>query len=166
MELEWMGRYRDIVGKIMRHGNIYARGHSMKIEDDTGTVLSALEWQTLECILEYEDDYCNMTELAEKLGIPQSNFSKYVKTLIQEGLVERFQIKGNNKNIILKLTKKGRDYYSVRSRIIHDAWQEAFDLLEDVSDEQLALFSDFVARLTVSFNPDTIKPPKLIRKDQ
>ena len=82
MKLEWMGENREIVRSLMRYANLYAHNQIGRFSSGEGAALSMLEWQTLECILEFEGENYNMATLAEKLGIPASNFSKYVKTLV------------------------------------------------------------------------------------
>ena len=163
MTLEWMGPHRDIIGKIIRYGNMYARACGAQVSVEGEKTLSVLEWQTLECILEYEEENYNMTVLADKLGVPLSNFSRYTKTLINYKLLERFQRGHNHKDIILKVTKRGRALYSDRSSFILEEWKEVFAALDGMSDQQLADFSLFIENLTDSFDPKRYKPEQLIK---
>lgn len=163
MQLEWMGRYREIIRRIMRHGNLYANAYTVQLTDESGVVLSSLEWQAFECILEFEDENFNMSVLANKVGVPQSNFSKYVKTMVEKGLVERFHKDGNSKDVILKVTGKGREFYRIRSGIIAAEWKDVFAILDGFSEAEVAQFSLFVEKLTDSFDPKKEKQTKLVK---
>lgn len=148
MELQWMGQYREIVRSLIRYANLYAHFQTDKRTGGVDIPLSAQEWQTLECIFEFEDSMYNMAGLARKIGIPASNFSKYVKTLTSLGLVERYRLAGNRKSIILKLSQKGRDLYEKRSQLILKEWEPIFSILETIPPEELALFTEFIVKFS------------------
>lgn len=157
MKLEWMGPYREIVRALVRHANLYAHLQMERfsvIGAEDCTPLSSQEWQTLECVLEFEGENLNMAALAGKLGIPPSNFSKYVKTLVDHGLVERFKRADNRKEIILLPTEAGRAFYQARSERIAREWEEAFALLAQVSPQDLHQFEVFLREITRSLEPD------------
>lgn len=146
MELQWMGQYREIVRALIRYANLYAHFQTDKRGDGIDVPLTAHEWQTLECICEFEDNMYNMAYLAKKVGIPASNFSKYVKTLTSLGLVERYRLAGNKKNIILKLSPKGKELYLKRSRLILTEWAPIFATLKDMPPEELNQFTNFIVK--------------------
>ncbi len=149
MKLEWMGENREIVRGLMRYANLYAHNQADRFSSGEGAALSAQEWQTLECILEFEGENYNMATLAEKLGIPASNFSKYVKTLVEKGLVERYKRADNRKEIILLPSEAGRELYCKNSELIAREWQPAFALLAQMTPadrERIQAFLEELAR--------------------
>ena len=84
MKLEWLGKYRELVGLIYRSANAYSAlckteglGDNIKI--------SPYEVQILEFIMEYENENNNMTWFANKMGISTSTYSKYVNRLVTKG---------------------------------------------------------------------------------
>lgn len=133
MKLEWMGENRELMRALIRYANLYAHGQADRLAYGEGTALSGQEWQTLECILEFEGENYNMATLADRLGIPASNFSKYVKTLVEKGLVERYKRADNRKEIILLPTGEGRALYRKNSEQIAREWQTALGLLDAMS---------------------------------
>lgn len=145
----------------MRHGNLYARTYTDPLSDETGVTLSSLEWQAFECIIEFEDKNYNMSDLAKKIGIPKSNFSKYVKTMLKYGLIERFQKVDNKKDIILKVTDFGYQFYKERSSYIAEEWADVFAILDDFTEDQLDQVALFIEKLSESFDPHKTKPSKL-----
>ncbi len=161
MELKWMGRYREIIRNIMRHGNLYARTYNNPLSDGTGVTLSSLEWQAFECIVEFESENYNMSVLSDKVGIPKSNFSKYVKTMVEHELIERYQKVDNKKEVILKVTDFGKDFYKSRSGYIAEEWADVFAILDNFTDGQLDQVALFIENLSESFDPHKTKASKL-----
>lgn len=138
MSILWMGRYRAVTEALVHHGNCCIRYANYKIEVENGKMLTAQEWQVMEYIIEHEQDDHNMARLSERLCIPQSSFSKISNKLVKYGLVEKYQIIGNKKSIILKASDKGEAFYSRYSEEIRiNVFQAFFQELEDFTDEQL-----------------------------
>ena len=106
MGSEWMGRYRPLVAALVLHSNIVNRAANERMEIGCGIRLTPQEWQTLEFIVEHDDSFLSMIEIARQLGIPQSSFSRIQKKLCSMGLLERFQMQDNKKNVILKPTEQ------------------------------------------------------------
>ena len=150
MKLEWMGEHREIVRALIRYANLYAHMQMERMADgaEDQTPLSSQEWQTLECVLEFEGENLHMAALAGKLGIPASNFSKYVKTLVGYGFVERFQRAENRKEVILLPTEAGRAFYLARSKKIAEEWKPAFAQLARASARDRQRFLAFMEELT------------------
>jgi len=143
-----MGRYREFIGLLMKYVNLFSHFGSKVVTDKSGIKLNSQQWQTLECIVEYEDENKNMVFMANKTGLKKSTFSKFIKVLVKYGLVERYQRTGNRKDIILKPSEKGRIFYKERSQIILEtAWHEAFTVLDKLSDENLAIIVDFMSKI-------------------
>lgn len=99
MKLEWMGEYRDVVEAIIGVANIYNQIYNYKVfSDPSGKILlTANEVQIIEYIYENEERNDNMSEVARRLSISQSTFSKKVKQLVQKGLLERYCTVSNKK---------------------------------------------------------------------
>lgn len=151
----WMGRYRELIAALVYHTNSSYR--QLSIRADWGDIsLSSQEWQILEYIVEHSDDDSNMIHVSERLGIPQSSFSKQTKVLIQCGLIEKYQKKGNKKNIILKASPFGLEQYKKISRMLYEnVFSAAFNRLEELSDDQLKAVTEAIYLLTNGFSePD------------
>lgn len=138
MELEWKGRYREIISALVRHGNVISRTLADTMECIDGIVLRYQQFQVLEYIIENRQSIFNMNDASYWLSIPQSTFSKTVKHLVELGLVEKFQAVNNRKNIILRPTDKALELYA--DYVEHHAkqnWQQFFDALKDVGNDDL-----------------------------
>jgi DNA-binding MarR family transcriptional regulator len=164
MKLEWMGRYRELMGLLSKYVNIFSHFGDKNVAHKLGLRLTSQQFQILECIIEYEDENKNMMFMANKIGLKKSTFSKFIKVLDSYGLVERYQQNDNRKDIILKPSEKGRIYYKERSQIfLESAWKEAFAVLDKLSDENLAIFVDFMTKFIDDLDPKNNKAAELIR---
>ena len=83
MYLDWMGEYRELVESIIGVVNIYNQIQNERVFTGgiEGLRLSATEVQVIEYILENEEKNSNMSEIAKRLSISQSSFSKKIKTI-------------------------------------------------------------------------------------
>jgi len=79
MKLEWLGEYRDFVEKMIKFGNAYANRYQKERYYGSEIRFSPSQLQTMEYILENEERNQNMAEVAARLGISPSAFSKNVK---------------------------------------------------------------------------------------
>jgi len=158
-----MGRYRELLGLLKKYVNVFSPLEN-KVVIKKRLRMTTQQWQAFECILEYEDENKNMMFMAYKLGIKKSAFSKLVKLLVNYGLVERYQQKGNRRDIILKSSEKGRIYYKDCSKIILESvWKGAFAVLDKLSDENLAIVVDFMTKVVDDLDPENNKAIELFK---
>jgi len=159
-----MGRNRELIRMLMKYVNLFSQ-YDDKIKDNNIDIsISAQRWQTLECIIEYEDENKNMVFMANQLGLSKSTFSKYVKVLVDNGLVDRYQHTDNRKDIVLKSTKKGHKFYQMRSKIIlEEGWKEPFAVLDKLSDENMAIIVEFMTKMVSELEPENNKVRELIK---
>ena len=99
MKLEWMGAYRDIVGDFYRSANGYSQICKTELFGEK-VRFSPYEVQIMEHVLEYADEQRNMKWYAERLGLSQATYSKYVRKLVNKGLIEKYHASNNKKDII------------------------------------------------------------------
>lgn len=149
MKLDWMGRYRELVAALTLQSNLYSKSLTVKSHIYEDIYLTAQEWQVLEYIVEHEQDDDSMKQLSERLAIPQSSFSKQTKLLCEYKLVDRYQLVGNRKNIILKPSEKGKKVYEIHAKALAKApYQEFFESLSGISDKDLKTFVDALNRFS------------------
>lgn len=133
-----MGRYRDFVSALTWHGNEYLRIANEKSIPYEDKAISSIEWQIIEYLIEHPDSTSNMAQIAQSLGLSTSTFSKLVAGLVKTGLVEKYQRVGNKKDVIIRSSPEGKRMYEENARkVMYPLFKESFDLLSDLSDEQL-----------------------------
>lgn len=139
MNLEWMGRYRELVRSLIYYSNISNKASTKKTMPPVdGIALSKKEYQVLEYICEFEDKNRIMTDISRDLGMLQSIVTKITQELLSYGLIERYRTVGNRKNIILKPTSKGKQVYiEYYTRDIKPLFDPFFHFLDSLSDEEL-----------------------------
>lgn len=160
MELSWMGRYRTLIMAIVRNRNLYARAVNAKTETVGGKVsLTIQEWGVLEYAIENEDRDESMVCVSERLGLAQSSFSKLIHNLCATGLVAKYQMVGNKKNIIVRATELGKKFYLDHSSQLEETiFSGFFKELEGLSDEDIAHVERAIAQLDAGLCAEQIKP--------
>ena len=137
MKLEWMGAYRDIVGDFYRSANGYSQICKNELFGSE-VRFSPYEVQIMEHIMEYADQRRNMKWFAEQLGLSQATYSKYVRKLVDKGLLEKYHTEANRKDIILMVSPLGlKEYRQYSEQMKKEVFGELFDLLDSFSPEEL-----------------------------
>lgn len=156
MGSEWKGRYREVIASLVLHGNVILRTQSSSLFDiGEGVIVTPQQWQILEYIVENSDKLFNMNEISYRLSVPQSTFSKTVKMLYENDLVEKYQAVNNRKNIILRPTEKGLRIYKYHSEEhVKPFFQGFFDALKDVSDIDLHALAKAIETLDNEMLPE------------
>lgn len=101
MKLNWMGEYRNLIEQLIRYGNSYAHIYNRPVKITETISLSPSEIQVLEYILENEEKKQKMAELAQRLAISPSSFTKIVNKLAKLNLLEKYRKGNNRKDIII-----------------------------------------------------------------
>lgn len=137
MKLSWMGKYRDVVEAMVRYGNAYSYAVTIKgvISDPP---INSLQLQVLEYLIENEERHDNMSQIANRLHIHMSTFSKTVRQLEAFGLLERYHMNGNRKNVIIVVTDLGKELYEqYASGPKTEVWKKTFEMLDKLDDESV-----------------------------
>lgn len=139
MELQWMGEYRDYVEKMIKFGNAYANLYQKEQYYNYEVEFSPSQLQVLEYLLETEEKQQNMAEIAARLGVSPSSFSRNVKKMINKGLLEKYHTVSNRKNIIVRVSDRGREAYAAYSDyVLTYRFRQVFSELDKIPKESLA----------------------------
>lgn len=142
MELKWMGKYRDFVEKLIKYGNTYAQAYKVEGNYATDIPFSAAQLQVMEYILENEEHNQNMAEIAARLGVTPSAFSKNVKKMVDKGLLEKYHTSDNKKDVIIRVSPLGRQVYEQYSGFAYErVYKEIFDILDQIPREYVGMFT-------------------------
>lgn len=137
MKLEWMGEYRELIAALFRFGNAYSQ---IAKQPTVGVKVrfGPYEVQIMEHILEYGDQNKNMIWYANKLGIQRSTFSKCIKKLTDKGLIEKYRLVNNKKNVILRVSPLGMEEYTKYIDVAKKTWfDEFFQILSSMNPESV-----------------------------
>jgi len=142
MQLEWMGKYRAFVEKLIKYGNSYAQAYKTEGKYATDIAFSAAQLQVMEYILENEDQNQKMAEIAARLGITPSAFSKNVKKMVDKGLLEKYHSSANKKDVIIRVSPLGREVYAQYADFAYQRlYKEIFTILDDIPEEYVEKFT-------------------------
>jgi len=145
MYLEWMREYRDVVEKLIKYCNYYAQSYKDEKYYGTEIPISFAQVQVLEYLLENEERHQNMSEIASRLGIRISNFSKIVNKLVDKNLLEKYHVVDNKKDVIVKVTDYGRKIYLQYVDTICDYHFKAmFEVADQIPKEYLPLIASML----------------------
>ncbi len=145
----WMGRYRQLVEALVRHVNQVNRAGSIKFNICDDLWVNSFEWQVLEYLYEHESNDDPMLRVSETLGIAQSTYSKIINHLHKGKLIEKFHTPDNKKNVIIRISEKGKKAYECASvQVSQSSWHLFFERLNELSDESLSAFTEALDLLT------------------
>ena len=141
-------RYIPLLKAIVKHSNIVSSGLNEKISLNDEIVITNQEWLIAELIVEQRNEYYSMIELSRMIGIPQSSFFRMVSHLQKVGLAEKYRVKGNKKNIVLRPTELALQFYKDRTTDLRgQIWDDFFKALDRFSDEDIEAFTDAFNKL-------------------
>lgn len=130
----------------MRFGNAYALNYNTERDLGLGVKFSASEVQMLEFIMNSEDKYLKMAEIAAKMGIPASTFSKNIKKMTDKGFIEKYHLSNNKKVVIVRVSDYGRAVYKRYCEIVTKSlYGEVFRRLDELPAECEAKVTSILA---------------------
>lgn len=138
MKLSWMGEYRGVVEKLIKYCNVYASVYNREMDYGAEIEFSYSQIQVVEYLLENEDLHQNMSEIASRLGITLSTFSKLVNRLVKKGFLEKFHTTENHKAVIVRATDYGREVYGqYANHILKDHFSKMFQVADEIPKEYI-----------------------------
>lgn len=144
-----MGRYRQLVEALVRHVNKVNRAGSLKFNICDDICVNNYEWQVLEYLYEHESNDNPMLRVSETLGIAQSTYSKIISQLQKYKLVDKFHTHDNKKNVIIRISDKGKKAYeSASQKVSQSSWHLFFECLDKIPEESLSAFIEALDLLT------------------
>lgn len=153
MELNWMGEYRQMVEKLIKYCNVYTLVYNKETELGSEIKFSFSQIQVVEYLLENEDLHQNMSEIASRLGISPSAFSKLVNRLVKKGFLKKYHSSDNRKDVIIKVTDFGREVYGRYSEhILKTHFSKMFDIANGIPKEYIAKFAEMLDASICSYS--------------
>ena len=166
MQLEWMGQYRELMEKLIQYGNAYAQNYNREVDLGEGVRFTPAQLQALEYILENEDGCQNMAQIAARLGISPSSFSKNVAKMVEKGFLEKYHTSSNRKDVIIRVSPAGKEAYQQYIRTLEPIFQQLAVLWGEIPNESIGAFLDaleLLSRYNRALTEESQIPPSLIR---
>ena len=84
-----------------------------------------------------------MAQIARRLGISTSSFTVLVARLTQMGLLEKYHLGSNRKNVVVIVSEKGRQAYDRYVEIMKEIWDDpVLNKLKQLPPESVDIFSE------------------------
>lgn len=116
-----------------------------KVESDyaVDVSFSSSEPQVMEYILENEELNQSMAQIARRLSMSTSAFSKNASKLVKKGLLDKYHTNRNKKVVIVKVSDKGRKAYSEYVECVYAvSFRDMFKVLEKIPKEYIDMFGE------------------------
>lgn len=111
----------------------------------TGDLLYPSEIHNIEII--GRNPGINITNLAKKLGVTKGAVSQIVNKLERKNLVEKFRDSDNEKEIMLRLQKKGEIAFNGHENFHAKFYSEIMDEVDDMTPEQIQFFQSILDKI-------------------
>ena len=121
--------------------------HKKMVKRWPASSLSKLQFELLFAIIKH--DGMPMSYYSERMLISRPNLTGLSDKLIEEGLVERLPDPDDRRIIILKATKKGKQYIMEHRKIIK---QEMLKLLDSLDDDDVSRLNELIDEIKAILN--------------
>lgn len=135
--------YRIIQTMIHAFNRINERSKTPR-DYGTGDLLYQSEIHTLAAIQEHADN--NASELSTVLGVTNGAITQVVNKLINKGLVEKFHLRGNRKDVYFHLTDKGKLAYGGHERYEAMLLRPLLNYLNTLDPQEIKVIETFFER--------------------
>lgn len=166
MKLQWLGEYRELIEALIYFANNYSNVHNKEFIGDEKKV-SFSQIQVVEYLLENEEYNQKMSEVASRLGITDSSFTKLVNKMVGKGYLQKYHIEGNKKDIIIQVTPFGRmEYQKYTEQYAKKIFNEMFELGKELSKKELDVFTKMLLSLNSKISLENKEPVILVAVDK
>ncbi|ELK39253.1 transcriptional regulator [Brevibacillus agri BAB-2500] len=94
------------------------------------------------------DTRMNVTTIAQNIGVTKSAISKITVKLLKKGLLERYQLEDNQKEVFFRLTKVGELVNSIHDSFHARLEKNVYRFLDNYSEAELAFVARFIGEAT------------------
>lgn len=128
-------RYERLLELLLKLINVFKDFETTPRKYGTDEIYYSLEIHTIHVI--GKNPEINLTEIANTLGISKSAVSKVVKKIESKGAIYRFRALNNHKEVLFRLTPKGKKAYLGHLEYHQKHEESLFARLSVMSEEKL-----------------------------
>ncbi len=130
--------YRQTMAAVLRMLNQMNQMEDMPKSFGTDLLIHTSEIHTIATIGDHPG--CNISELAEELGIAKPSVSEIVQKIEAKDLIEKYKLPANRKEVRLKLTEKGSVAYKGHAEFHADMFSNIYSHMKKIPEESLNEF--------------------------
>ncbi|QOR35191.1 MarR family transcriptional regulator [Clostridium sp. 'deep sea'] len=142
-----MKTYESIIKLYFKSVREFNEFESTPRDFGTGDLLYSSEIHTLQAI--GNNSSINLTELADKLDISKSGTSKFVRKLLDKGLITKSKHVGNKKEVVFNLTEKGLVAYLGHEAFSNETFDSIYKVLSCLNENQADFLESFLRNLVL-----------------
>lgn len=101
-----------------------------------------------------EQKQMNVTTIARNIGVTKSAISKITSKLMKKGLVERYQLQDNQKEVYFRLTSKGEKVFAVHEQFHSRLERRTRQFLDRYKEADLLFLRDVMRDATQEMDKD------------
>lgn len=109
--------------------------------------ISVIEWRILAALA--ANGSCSAQRIVHSTRTHKSRISRGVSRLVEQGLVERLDAKNDRREVLLRLTRRGRARHN---KVVPVVLQKEREILSCLSKDELQSFFRVLQKLEVSLN--------------
>ncbi|MBP2656639.1 MAG: MarR family transcriptional regulator [Firmicutes bacterium] len=131
----------EVLEKMVRAFNEMNENAKQPRDYETGQLLYQSEIHTVMAIWNHKA--VNASELAKIMGVTKGAITQVVDKLIQKGLVEKYNLPGNKKEVYFRLTEAGQIANEVHRRYHERIHGQVISYLGELDKEKLEAMGQF-----------------------
>jgi DNA-binding MarR family transcriptional regulator len=137
----------QMIGMYQRIHNKFALIEKIPRDFGTGDPIHPSVIHTIEAI--GKNKGFNVTELAQFMGITKAAVSQIVRKLEKKGFVEKYKANGNEKEVLLKLKKKGEIAFEGHELFHANMDKNMLGFIKDLSEEEYSIIKNLLNALDI-----------------
>jgi DNA-binding MarR family transcriptional regulator len=141
-----MNNYNKVTKLYFRSINEFNEFSSIPRDFGTGDLLYSSEIHTLQAI--GKSTVINLTDLSLKLDVSKSAVSKFVKKLLDKGLITKSKLPDNKKEVVFSLTEKGHTAYNGHKKFKQETFIPIFNILSKLNSHEIDFLERFLGELS------------------
>lgn len=140
-----MNKQVEVIEKVIRLANKINQTNKTPKDFGSGHLLYFSEIHTIDAISNHEN--VNASELSKILGITNGAVNQVANKLIKKGLIVKYKLNDNNKEVYYKLTELGEKVNLNHKRYDKNAYENLLQYLNDLNDDRVKTVDTFLDRL-------------------
>ncbi|MCK4515258.1 MAG: winged helix-turn-helix transcriptional regulator [Spirochaetaceae bacterium] len=144
--------YNQLIAAVLRLLNQMNQMEKTPKSFGTDVQIHPSEIHTIVAIEDHPE--CNISELAKELGIAKPSVSEIVQKMETRGLIEKYKLRKNKKEVRLRLTPRGRTAYKGHAEYHAEMYSEIYSHMKKLPRKSLGEFKDALDQISSSLGTE------------
>lgn len=136
-----MNKYTGIIEKLLYSFSKISEESKKPRDYGTGHMLYQSEIHAIFAVKNHRE--ANASELAKVLGVTNGAVTQVIHKLIKKGLVQKYSLNNNKKEVYFKLTEDGEIAFRGHEKYHEESHAKVLKYLDGLESEKIQAISDF-----------------------